>query len=155
MWLSAEATTMLDNALITMEHLYKTGMLRIRLRNLMNEQSYFEIIYSIETSSAEFNCSNRTDSDEKHQNIEKKEKLQFTLSITDIDDHKRQLTFCSANLKHNMIDKKILLEEQLKLLDTIEKIYAILLKLEKAGHPNFQLKEYNYEIFDTSGKILD
>ncbi|CAF5137247.1 unnamed protein product, partial [Rotaria magnacalcarata] len=47
MWLSAEETTVLDNALLTMEHLYKTGKVQIRLRHLMNEQSYFEIIYSI------------------------------------------------------------------------------------------------------------
>jgi hypothetical protein len=50
--------------------------------------------------------------------------------------------------------KKTLLKEQLKLLQTIEKIYSILLKLEMAGHPNFQLKEDNYEIYDRYGTIF-
>ncbi|CAF5219255.1 unnamed protein product, partial [Rotaria magnacalcarata] len=42
---------------------------------------------------------------------------------------------------------------QLKQLDTIEKIYLMLLKLEKAGHPNFQLKEYSYDIYDRPGTV--
>ncbi|CAF0924968.1 unnamed protein product [Rotaria sordida] len=153
MWLSAETTTMLDNALITMERLYRTGTVLIRLRNLMNESSYFEVGYSIDASSSEFTNSDSSDLDEEDQNKQQKEKLKFTLSMADIDDHKRQLTFCNVDLKQYMIDKKILLEEQLKLLETIEKIYLILLKLEKAGHPNFQLKEYNYEIYDRSGTV--
>ncbi|CAF4785784.1 unnamed protein product, partial [Rotaria sp. Silwood2] len=53
MWLSAEETTVLDNALITMEHLYKTGKVKICLRRLMNEQSYFEMIYSIDKIKSE------------------------------------------------------------------------------------------------------
>ncbi|CAF2108222.1 unnamed protein product [Rotaria magnacalcarata] len=153
MWLSAEATTMLDNALITMEHLYKAGTVQIRLRNLMNEQSYFEIVHSIDTLSTEFNSSNESNSGEKDKHIQQKETIKFTLSMADIADHKRQLTFCNVDLKQYMIDKKILLEEQLKQLDTIEKIYLMLLKLEKAGHPNFQLKEYNYEIYDRPGTL--
>ncbi|CAF3121404.1 unnamed protein product [Rotaria socialis] len=153
MWLSAEATTMLDNALITMEHLYKAGTVQIRLRNLMNEQSYFEIVHSIDTLSTEFNSSNESNSGEKDKHIQQKETIKFTLSMADIADHKRQLTFCNVDLKQHMIDKKILLEEQLKQLDTIEKIYLTLLKLEKAGHPNFQLKEYNYEIYDRPGTL--
>ncbi|CAF4187948.1 unnamed protein product, partial [Rotaria magnacalcarata] len=153
MWLSAEATTILDNALITMEYLYKTGTVQIRLRNLMNEQSYFEIAYSIDTLTTEFSRSNEFDCDEKDKNIQKQDTTKATLSMDDIEDHKRQLTFCNVDLKQYMIDKKILLEEQLKLLDTIEKIYLMLLKLEKAGHPNFQLKEYSYDIYDRPGTV--
>ncbi|CAF4226091.1 unnamed protein product [Rotaria sp. Silwood2] len=153
MWLSAEATTILDNAMIRMEHLYKTGTVQIRLRHLMNEQSYFEIIYSIGKIPIHINTSNESSNDEENKEVQQQEKLTFTLSMADIDDHKRQLTFCNVDLKQHMIDKKILLEEQLKLLDTVEKIYLILIKLEKAGHPNFQLKEYNYEIYDKSGRV--
>ncbi|CAF4220855.1 unnamed protein product, partial [Rotaria sp. Silwood2] len=146
MWLSTEETTMLDNALITMEHLYKTGIVNIHLKHLINEESYFEIEYSIGKVSTQI--TNKED-----EKIQQQEKLTFTLSMTDIDDHKRQLTFCNVDLQQNMINKKILLNEQLKLLYTIEKIYLILVKLEKTGHPNFQLKEYNYEIYDRTSKI--
>ena len=142
MWLSAEETTVLDNALITMEHIYKSGMLHIHLRRLMNEQSYFEIEYSIDKLSTQTNSKNEQQS----------ETITFTLSMPDIDDHKRQLTFCNVDLQSDMIYKKTLLNEQLKLLQNIEKIYSILLKLEMTGHPNFQLTNNNYEIHDGSGK---
>ncbi|CAF4165847.1 unnamed protein product [Rotaria sp. Silwood2] len=152
MWLTAEETTMLDNALITMEHLYKTGIVNIHLRHLMNEQSFFEIEYSIGKVSAQINRTNESDCDDEEIE-EQQEKITFTLSMSDIDDHKRQLTFCNVDLQKNMIDKKILLNEQLKLLYTIEKIYLVLIKLEKVGHPNHQLKDYSYKIYDQSGKI--
>jgi hypothetical protein len=151
MWLSAEETTMLDNALITMEHIYKTGLVNIRLRRLMNEQSYFEIEYSIDKTTIYMNSENNFDSDDE---IQQREKIKFLLSMADIDDHKRQLTFCNVDLQQKMIYKKKLLNEQLKLLQIIEKIYSILLKLEMAGHPHFQLKEEVYEIYDRYGKIL-
>jgi len=151
MWLSAEETTMLDNALITMEHIYKTGLVNIRLRRLMNEQSYFEIEYSIDKATISMNNENNFDSDDE---IQQREKIKFLLSMADIDDHKRQLTFCNVDLQQKMIYKKKLLNEQLKLLQIIEKIYSILLKLEMAGHPHFQLKEDVYEIYDRYGKIL-
>jgi uncharacterized FlgJ-related protein len=151
MWLSAEETTMLDNALITMEHIYKTGLVNIRLRRLMNEQSYFEIEYSIDKATISMNSENNFDSDDE---IQQREKIKFLLSMADIDDHKRQLTFCNVDLQQKMIYKKKLLNEQLKLLQIIEKIYSILLKLEMAGHPHFQLKEEVYEIYDRYGKIL-
>ncbi|CAF4246658.1 unnamed protein product, partial [Rotaria magnacalcarata] len=114
-------TTVLDNALLTMEHLYKTGKVQIRLRHLMNEQSYFEIIYSI--GKLETEQVRRADSqddgyeqynDEEH-NQQKSETPEFTLTMSDIDDHKRQLTFCNVDLQENMIYRKILLQEQLKL----------------------------------------
>ncbi|CAF1245410.1 unnamed protein product, partial [Rotaria sordida] len=150
MWLSAEETTIFDNALITMEHLYKTGTVQIHLRNLINKQSYFEIVYSIAKVSIQIN---ESDSDEDNREIQQQDTMTFTLSMADIDDHKRQLTFCNVDLKQDMNEKKILLEEQLKLLNIIEKIYFILIKLEKSGHPNFQLKEYNYEIYDRTGRV--
>jgi hypothetical protein len=146
MWLSAEETTVLDNALITMEHLYKTGTVKIRLRRLMNEQSYFEIGYSIKALQ-------RTDSNEDDDEEQNRSKLlKFTLSMSDIDDHKRQLTFCNVDLQENMMYKKILLNEQLKLLKIVENIYAMLIKLEMAGHPEYQLREDIYDIHDRTGK---
>jgi hypothetical protein len=155
MWLSAEEITMLDNALITMEHIYKTGIVNIRLKRLMNEQSYFEIEYSIDKMSTQLNSENDTDSDEQLEDDEiqqqQREKFKFILSMADVDDHKRQLTFCNVDLQQKMIYKKTLLNEQLKLLRTIEKIYSIVVKLEMAGHPNYQLKEENYEIYDRFG----
>jgi len=157
MWLSAEEITMLDNALITMEHIYKTGIVNIRLKRLMNEQSYFEIEYSIDKMSIQLNSENDADSDEQleddemQQQQQQREKFQFILSMADVDDHKRQLTFCNVDLQQKMIYKKTLLNEQLKLLRTIEKIYSIVVKLEMAGHPNYQLKEENYEIYDRFG----
>ncbi|CAF4535916.1 unnamed protein product, partial [Rotaria sp. Silwood2] len=60
-------------------------------------------------------------------------KIQVTLSKTDIDDHKRQLTFCNVDLQQDMFAKKILLNEQLKLLHVIDKIYSIFIKFEMAG----------------------
>ncbi|CAF1506481.1 unnamed protein product, partial [Didymodactylos carnosus] len=43
-----EETTVLDNALITMEHLFKSGTVDIHLRRLTTQQSNFEIGYSID-----------------------------------------------------------------------------------------------------------
>jgi hypothetical protein len=158
MWLSAEETTVLDNALITMEHLYKTGIVKIRLRRLMNEQSYFEIGYSInKTQNEEKQRANSEDDQENDEEQEerKSEILKFILSMSDVDDHKRQLTFCNVDLQENMFYKKILLNEQLKLLKIVENIYAILVKLEMGGHPDYQLREEDYEIHDRTGKKYD
>jgi len=143
MWLSAEEITRLDNALITMEHIYKTGQVHIHLQRLINEQSSIEITCSTAKTSNE-----SIDDEEEEQN-----KFLFTLSSSDIDDHKRQLTFCNVDLQTEMIYKKILLNEQLKLFKLIEKIFSILLKLEMAGHPNYQLRKLDYDIFDTQGNI--
>jgi hypothetical protein len=141
LWLSAEATTVLDNALITMEHLYKSGTVDIHLRHLMNEQSYFEIGYSIDRIQGQ--TLNNTENEEHRREVEK---IKFTLSMADIDDHKRQLTFCNVDVEQNSFYKKALINGQLKLLQTVENIYSILLKLELAGHPDYQLGEYHYEI---------
>ena len=158
MWLLTDETAILDNALITMEHLYRTGMLHVRLSNLVSQQLCFEITYSIARRPIKINKSNESDDGEadsrQDTSQERDTEILFTLSMSDISDHKRQLTFCNIDLQQHMIDKKILLEEQLKLLDTIENIYYILIKLEKAGHPNFQLKEYGWELYDQIGNIL-
>ena len=154
LWLSREEGTAIDNALITMEHLYKTGTVKIRLRRLMNEQSYFEIGYAINKVQTDMSQATHTDDDEYGQQQRKSELLKFTLSMSDIDDHKRQLTFCNVDLQENMLYKKILLNEQLKLLKIVENIYAIHAKLEMAGHPDYQLKDEDYEIHDRTGKKL-
>lgn len=160
MWLSAEETSVLDNALITMEHLYKTGEVKIYLRHLMNEKSYFEIMYSIDKIETDrLVRTNSEDNDEEQYNPEaehdqrRSKKIKFTLSMSDIEDHKRQLTFCNVDLQENMASRKILLNEQLKLLKIIENIYSILDKLETTGHPDYQLREDQYEIHDRTGKI--
>jgi uncharacterized protein YjcR len=75
MWLSPE-TTILDHALITMEHIYKTGIVNIRLRRLMNEQSYFEIEYSIDKITAHTNITSNSDSDEQLEYEEDEESHQ-------------------------------------------------------------------------------
>jgi hypothetical protein len=141
MWLSAEETTVLDNALITMEHLYKSGTVDIHLRHLMNEESYFEIGYSIDRIQGQ-----TLNNNENEEYRRETEKIKFTLSMADIDDHKRQLTFCNVDVQQNLFYKKALIDGQLKLLQTVEKIYSIHNKLEIAGHPDFQLRDIHYDI---------
>jgi hypothetical protein len=158
MWLSTEITTVLDNALITMEYLYRTGIASVHLKRLMNEQSYCEIEYSIDKMQTQIvRVPSAEDDEEVEDKMEEEqresEKIKFKLSMADIDDHKRQLTFCNIDLQQNMVHTKILLNEQLKLLKVIEKIYLILVKLETSGHPNYQLKEEKYEMFDKASKL--
>jgi hypothetical protein len=141
MWLSAEDTTVLDNALITMEHLYKTGAVDIHLCHLMREQSYFEIGYSIDRIQGQ--ASNNTENEEQRR---ESERMKFALSMADIDDHKRQLTFCNVDVQQNIFYSKALINGQLKLLQTIEKIFFALKKLEMTGHPDYQLRDEHYEI---------
>jgi hypothetical protein len=144
LWLSTEETTMLDNALITMEHLYKTGVANIRLRRLMNEESHYDLEYCIGKGSEQ--------SEDDEQAETSPEKLRFILPMADVNDHKRQLTFCNVDLPENMMYKTIQLKEQLKLLHIVEKIFATLIKLEMAGHPNYQFRDERYEIRDPFGK---
>ncbi|CAF4698292.1 unnamed protein product, partial [Rotaria sp. Silwood2] len=73
-------------------------------------------------------------------------KIKFLLSMSDIDDHKRQLTFCYANVQQNLTSNKALINGQLKLLEIIENIYHMLTKLELDGHPDYQLRDKHYEI---------
>ncbi|CAF5042374.1 unnamed protein product, partial [Rotaria sp. Silwood1] len=140
MWLSTEETTVLDNALITMEHLYKNGNVNIYLQHLIKKSSYYEISYSIDRIETGIEKVN----DENNQI--KTKKIEFLLSMSDIDDHKRQLTFCNVDVQQNLIYKKVLINGQLKLLKTIENIYHIYTKLELASHPDYQLRDENYEI---------
>ena len=157
MWLSSEDTTVLDNALVRMEYLYKTGRMKICLRRLINEQSYFEIRYTSSKTQAKNlqrfdSCEDEDEQDEnKEQNKSKSSKL--VLSMEGVDDHKRQLTFCNTDLQESMVFKKILLNEQLNLLKIIENIYTILIKIEMAGHPQYQLRDdFYYDIYDRTGK---
>ncbi|CAF3306286.1 unnamed protein product [Rotaria sp. Silwood2] len=146
LWLSAEETTVLDNALITVEHLYKNGTVDIHLRRLIRKQSYYEIGYSIDR--IQVGMKKVTDDEntfEDNDGIEAK-KIKFLLSMSDIDDHKRQLTFCYADVQQNLISKKALINGQLKLLEIIENIYHMLTKLELGGHPDYQLLDEHYEI---------
>ncbi len=150
MWLSSEDTTVLDNALITMEHLYKTGTVDIRLRHLLTEQSYFEISYTIDRIQGQIQPTNENNENDRQE----PEKIKFTLSMAEIDDHKRQLTFCNVDVQQNIFYSKALILGQLKLLQTIERIYSALKKLEMAGHPDYQLREEHYKIHIQYGKKM-
>jgi hypothetical protein len=168
MWLSAEETTVFDNALVTMEHLYKTGTINIRLRHLLHEESSLEINYLIDKiqpkkiDGENSNEGANNKGEEKHQLDDssdeeeelRSDKIKLTLSMLDIDDHKRQLTFCNVDLPENMSHMKILLDEQLKLLKLIGNIYSTFKKLEMAGHPNYQLKQKHYRIYNRTSKTV-
>ena len=147
MWLSAEDASVLDNALITMEHLYKSGSVEIHLRHLMKEQSYFVIPYYIDRTQGQ--AANAAENDEHRQEIEQ---MKFTLSMADVEDHKRQLTFCYADVEQNAFYSKGLIDGQLKLLQTMERIFLTLKKLEMAGHPDYQLRDEHYDIHLRLGK---
>lgn len=164
MWLSAEETTVFDNALVLMEHLYKTGTIKIRLRHLLNEESSLEISYFIDkTQQRKINIDNDnqgktrrkqkddTSSDDEEEES-KSDKIKTTLSMADIADHRRQLTFCSVDLPENMAHRKILLNGQLNLLKLIENIYSTFIKLEMSGHPHYQLKNKHYKIHNETGE---
>ena len=161
LWLSAEETNVFDNALVVMEHLYKTGIIHIHLRHLLHEESFLRINYFIDKSQgrkfSEKENENIADTVNDGSNEEYKEestidKMKITLSMFDIDDHKRQLTFCNVDLPENMSHIKILLNEQLELLKLITNIYSTLIKLEMSGHPNYQLKNKQYKIYDSKSK---
>ncbi|CAF1441449.1 unnamed protein product, partial [Didymodactylos carnosus] len=77
MWLSIDETNTLDNALITMEHLYKTGEVHIYLQRLKTEQSYFEIDYYIDTiQNKEQHLEDYDDEQQQHQHEDKR--IKFT-----------------------------------------------------------------------------
>ncbi|CAF3814466.1 unnamed protein product, partial [Rotaria sp. Silwood1] len=146
LWLSAEETTVLDNALITMEHLYKNGSVNIHLQRLIRKQSYYEIGYSIDR--IQVGMKKPTDDENNFEDNDgmKAKKIKFLLSMSDIDDHKRQLTFCYADVQQNLISKKTLINGQLKLLEILDNIYHMLNKLELDGHPDYQLRDEHYKI---------
>ncbi|CAF3313159.1 unnamed protein product [Rotaria sp. Silwood2] len=93
----------------------------------------------------EDNSDEESDNDENEAQLDK-DNLKFTLSKADIDDHKRQLTFCKVDLDEDMIDKRNLLDEQLTLLKRIDEIFSLLTKLEMDGHPAYQLMDKHIKI---------
>ncbi|CAF1176839.1 unnamed protein product [Adineta ricciae] len=135
LWLSNEDATMLDNALVMMEYFYKTGVVNIHLQRLINKQSHYDIEYSI-------------GSDNKQQ-------IKSTMPMTDVADHRRQLTFCTSDLLVNEAYRKDLITEQLKLLEVVERVFSIQVKLENSGHPKYQCKEEHYQIYDTPDQLKD
>ncbi|CAF0874792.1 unnamed protein product [Didymodactylos carnosus] len=155
MWLSAEETNVLDNALITMEHLYRSGFVHIQLRRLINEESEFEIEYSINKTQTliKEDPENPIDENDEFLQPTEPEKIKFILTRSEVDDHKLQLTFCNVDLSEAMKSKKILLNEQLKLLSTVNNIYSTMIQLEMAGHPDYQLKEETFQLSDRAGEI--
>lgn len=155
MWLSAEETNVLDNALITMEHIYRTGVVHIQLRRLINEESKFEIEYSINKTQTliKEDPENPIEDDDGFLQPTESEKIKFVLTTSEVDDHKLQLTFCNVDLSEAMRSKKILLNEQLKLLNTVQNIYSTMIQLEMAGHPDYQLKEETFQLSDRAGEI--
>ncbi|CAF1064818.1 unnamed protein product [Adineta steineri] len=159
MWLSAEETTVFDNALVVMTHLYKTGKVAIRLRHLLHEQSSLEINYFIDktqsaTSNTEMtNREKRNDESSDDEQESRPDKIKVTLSMTDIEDHKRQLTFCNVDLPESMFHMKIVLAEQMKLLKLIGDIYSTFIKLEMSGHPNYQLRSKHFKIYSLTNPI--
>jgi hypothetical protein len=144
MWLSADETNVLDNALITMEHIYRSGVVHIQLGRLINEESKYELEYSINKSQTPI----KDDLENAAQ-----ERIKFILSRAEVDDHKRQLIFCNVGLSEALESKKILLNEQLKMLTIVNNIYSKMIQLEVAGHPNYQLKEETLQLSDRTGEI--
>jgi hypothetical protein len=63
------------------------------------------------------------------------------------------LTFCTSDLLDEMAYKTLVLTEQLKLLQMVEKVFSIHVKLEITGHPDFQCTEEHYEIYDIHGMM--
>ena len=151
MWLSAEETTVFDNALVVIGHLYRTGRVHIRLGRLLHEQSSLEINYFIDKNQSQISNSDVTTKEREKSELSS---TKIVLTASEIDEHKRQLTFCNVDLPNNMPHMKILLEEQLKLLQTIGGIYSTFIQLETIGHPNYQLKDEQYKIYDGNSKTL-
>ncbi|CAF4700920.1 unnamed protein product, partial [Didymodactylos carnosus] len=102
-----------------MEHLFKSGTVDIHLRRLTRQQSNFEIGYSIDRIQVGMKKvrdeNDQSQQGEENAGIEVK-KIPFQLSMSDIDDHKRQLTFCNVDAQQNLVYKKVLINGQLKLL---------------------------------------
>ena len=153
LWLNAEESNVLDNALITMEHLYRNSNTKIYLRRLIGEPSYYEISYSIERIHR--NNENEEDDEDNLDQLNPnaaQTSIKCMMSMSDIEDHKRQLTFCNVDTQQNLINKKPLLNGQLKLLKTIEQIYHTFTALEFSGHPDYQFRDENYLLSVRRGK---
>ncbi|CAF1233456.1 unnamed protein product [Didymodactylos carnosus] len=162
LWLSTDEISTLDNALITMGRLYKSGKIDIHLKHLIDEKSYFELNYSIEKirhMTTLHDIDNISVSPlQQQQSLMRRyysneiEKINFTMSQSDIIDHKRQLTFCNVDLQ-NMSHKKLMLDGQLQILKIIENIFSLLIRLESVGHPHYQMKIMSYDISDKNGDL--
>ena len=139
MWLTTKETSVLDNALIMMVHLYKNATVHITLQELVRKSSFYEIHYSIDQI-------HRGEVQQDQPMAQQTKKIDLILSMSDIENHKRQLTFCNVDTQQSLIYKKALINGQLKLLKVIDNIYQILQKLELAGHPDYQLHRKEYEI---------
>lgn len=139
LWLSTADSTTLDNVILTMQHLYQTGIVHIHLRRLISEESRLECSYSID----------------RLKTIENDgECLKFNLSKSDFDEYRLQLTFSTVDIPESMIVRKILAEKQLILLMIIDKIYLKMIQLETSGHPHYQATHRMFPLFDTTGLSL-
>lgn len=137
LWLTADETTVLDNALITMEHLYRTASVRIHLRRLVGKTTFYEVSYSIDRLQDETNNMSAKEQNENRAKVS----MQLVMSMSDVDDHNRQLTFCNVETQQSLAYKKSMIDGQLRLLKTMEQIYQICKRLELAGHPDYQLRD--------------
>ncbi|CAF3818218.1 unnamed protein product [Rotaria sp. Silwood1] len=138
-----------------MEHLYRSGVVHIQLRRLINEESKFQIEYSINKIQTliKEDPENPIDENDGFLQSTEPEKIKFVLATSEVDDHKLQLTFCNVDLSEAMKSKKILLNEQLKLLNTVNNIYSTMIQLEMGGHPDYQLREETLQLSDRAGEI--
>lgn len=142
MWLSTDTTAVLDNALITMEYLFRSGKVSFFQNRLLNKTSYYEVKYSIDRIS---NSSQSSATSRQPNADEGSDKIIFTLDISDVDDHKRQLTFCNVDVDEKS-SQKVLVSGQLAILDIAGKIFSMYSELEALGHPDYQLREEKLDI---------
>ena len=142
MWLSTDTTAVLDNALITMDHLYKTGSVCFFQNRILNKPSYYEVHYSIDRIP---NSSENSRSSARPDAYQKEDKLMFRLGIADVDDHKRQLTFCNVGVEEDK-KRKVLVDGQLEVLNVVGEIFSVFNELEAVGHPHHQLKDRTLDI---------
>jgi hypothetical protein len=73
--------------------------------------------------------------------------------MSDVDDHKRQLTFCKVDVEQNKRYKESIIKGQLELLKIVEKIYLNLIKLELSGDPDYQSRDEQHKIDIQFSKI--
>lgn len=146
-WLESSETNVLDNALVVMDHLYRTGTVKIWLRRLINQDSDLTLEYSIGRTKVSDNSVQISSLDSlRNDDINR-----ISLSKSEIDDHKSQLTFCDSDIPESMAFKKTLIKEQVDVLNLVEKIYSKRLLLELHGHPNYQLAYEEFSLFGARG----
>lgn len=142
MWLSTDTTAVLDNALITMEYLFRSGKVSFFQNRLLSKTSYYEVKYSIDRIS---NTPQSSATSRQPNADEESDKIMFTLDISDVDDHKRQLTFCNVDVDEKS-SQKVLVSGQLAILDIAGKIFSMYCELEALGHPDYQLRKETLDI---------